>query len=211
MCVDRMRWRFNVYALHAGVPEHGDRCRRGFGRADEGLRLLILGLEGFEGAERAPELGLCGAAVAQQRGEGAPTVAIADEREAEVVAVAEPLLLEDLRLDAIGAQKPPGGRGDAPGEMGLQSPLGRKLGEECFLVRLVLGRILVRQDDVALGAKPVLQRILRRARLAGFGPRPARLSTIEAARLCPCAQAGEGHALCGSARALHGGAPCWQW
>jgi hypothetical protein len=31
--------------------------RRGFGLADEGLRLLILGLEGVEGTQRAPELG----------------------------------------------------------------------------------------------------------------------------------------------------------
>jgi hypothetical protein len=62
-------------------PGHRGGCRRGcgLGLADRGLRLVLLGLERLQRAQGAPELGLGGAAVAEQRREGASAVAIADE------------------------------------------------------------------------------------------------------------------------------------
>ena len=80
----------------------GRRC--GAGRE----RLARLGLERLERAQRAHELGQRGAAVTQQRGQGAGAVAIADQRETEV-ALPAPLMAEQLGLDPIGPLQPPGG------------------------------------------------------------------------------------------------------
>jgi hypothetical protein len=65
--------------------------------ADLGLRRCRLGLERFQGAQRAPQLGERAAAIAQQRVEGAGIVAVANQGETEAVA-GEQVLGEQLGL-----------------------------------------------------------------------------------------------------------------
>jgi hypothetical protein len=86
-----------------------------------------------------------------------------------------------------------GGRGDTAGEQRLEGTLRGDIGDERRREGVVLGWVLVRQDDVALRAHAVLQRVLRRARLARLRLRPARLSTIEAARRGAGARKKSGH------------------
>jgi hypothetical protein len=118
------------------------------------------GLERLEEPERTPQLGERRAAIAQQRIERPGTVAVADKGLSEIP-IAPQMMLKQLSLDALGTLEPPGGAGDAPGEHGLQRALGRQLLDQCRLERGELLRLLVADDHEFLGAKPVLQGVLR--------------------------------------------------
>jgi hypothetical protein len=129
------------------------------------------------------------------------------------VAVRVALLLEDFALDPIGALQAPGRRGEAKRKRLLQRARGREIVQECRLMRLERAPVLVRDHDEPLCAKAVLQRVLRRARLAVFRSWPVRLRAVAPARLGACVRggngdgnrrAGRGGACCG-----HGGIPCW--
>jgi hypothetical protein len=114
--------------------------------------------------------------------ERAAAVAVADQGEPEP-AVRHVTLLDQLDLDAIGPSQPPGGDRDAPCEHGLQRAHRRQLLDQRRLEVGELGGILVRQHHMPLRAHAVLQRILRRTRVALFGPRAARLRAVAPARV----------------------------
>jgi hypothetical protein len=82
------------------------------------------------------------------------------------------MVLKQLGLDALGTLEPPGGAGDARGKHALQGALGGQLLDQRRLERSELLRVLVADDCEFLGAKTVLEGVLRRARLAldGLGP-----------------------------------------
>ena len=161
-------------------PRLGERtrcsCRCG------GLGLFrCLGLERFQGAQGAPQLGERAAAVAQQGVERAGAVAVADQGLPEPAA-GEHVLAEQVGFQALGAGEPPA-RGDHPlREHGLQRAFGRQLRHQRRLEGFERRRPLARQDDALLGAHAVLQRVLRRARLALGSFRAARFRAIAAAR-----------------------------
>jgi hypothetical protein len=77
----------------------------------------------------------------------------------------------------------PGGGRDAAREQALQGACRRQLLDQRRLELTKLGAVLVRQHDVLLCAQAVLERILRRARLALGRRRPARLGAVFAAGL----------------------------
>jgi hypothetical protein len=140
-----------------------------------------LGLEGFQGAQRAPQLGERAAAIAQQRVEGAGIVAIANQGETEAV-TGEHVLGEQLGLEALGARQAPA-RGDDPlREHGLERACGGELLEQLRLEGFEGGGALARQHDAFLSAKTMLQRVLRRSCLALGGLRAAGPGAVDAAR-----------------------------
>jgi hypothetical protein len=132
-------------------------------------------------AQRAPELGQRRGAIAQQCLERPRPVAVANQGEPER-ALRAPALLEQLRFHAIGPREPLGGHGDAPGEDGPERADRRQLLDKNRLERFELGGILVRQHDLLLRAHAVLQRVLRRTRLAFGRLRAARLRPVLPAR-----------------------------
>ena len=148
-------------------------------RARGGAHFLrvALGLERLEGPQRAPELGERAAAIAQQRVEAARAVAVADEGEPEAAA-GKVVLGEQLRLEPLGPGETPGGGDDPLREHGLQRALRRQLLHQCSLERGKLGGTLARQHDALLRAQTVLQRVLRRARLAFRRLRTFRPGTV---------------------------------
>jgi hypothetical protein len=85
-------------------------------------------------------------------------------------------------LDPLGALEPPGGAGDTRGEHRLERTLWRQLLNQRRFERRELLRVLVADDHEFLGAKTVLERVLRRARLALDGLGPARFGAVAAAR-----------------------------
>ena len=113
------------------------------------------------------------AAIAQQRVEAAgAAVAIADQGVPQ--APARKLVLgEQVGLQPLGALEPPDGGHDPLRKRGLQGPVGCQLLDQRRLERFERGGILAWQHGVLLGAKTVLERILRRALLAFsvLGPR----------------------------------------
>ena len=131
-------------------------------RRDEASVGRLLRLQRLEGAQRAPELGHGGAAVAQERLEAAGAVAVADQGHAEASVLPAPLL-EQLDLHAIGPCQTPGGDRDPAHQHDLERPDRCELIHQRRLERLKLDGILVRQHDVLQGAHAVPQRILRRA------------------------------------------------
>ena len=135
----------------------------------------------------------CGTApVAHQGREDARRAAVPDQHAAG--ALERAIAREQPELEAIGAGEPPGG-GDQPmDEQRLQRALGAKLLEQRALERLELGAAVVRQQDVLFGREAVLQGVLRRARLALGGPRPARFGAVGAARLSAGAAVAKGGA-----------------
>jgi hypothetical protein len=138
--------------------------------------------------------------------ERARAVAITDQREPEA-AVRGATLLEQLHLEAIGPRQPPGGDRDAARKHGLQRPDRRQLLQHRRLELGELGGVLVRQHKKLLRAQAMLQRILRRARPAFVGLRPARLRAVPAARCGARIADGKGRARRG-ANTGHGGVPC---
>ena len=164
------------------------------------------GLERLERAQAAGELGERRAAVAQERREGAGAVAVAGQDAAEIGLAA--LVGEQLGLDPVGAREAPGGDRDALREHGLERAGGRQLLEQGRLEGPEPGAVLVRQHDEPQRPQAVLERILRRARLALGRPRPARHGAIAAAGLGARSARGDGRAERG-ADTGHGGFPRW--
>jgi hypothetical protein len=123
------------------------------------------------------------------------------------------LLLENLALDPIGALQAPDRRREAKRERLLQRAEGREIVHERRL-RLERASVLVRDHDEPPGAKAVLQRVLRRARLAFFRFRAARLRPVAPASLGARVRGGNGsggdrRTGRGGACTGHGGIPCW--
>ena len=108
-------------------------------------------------------------------------MAIADQREAEVT-IAVGMAREQLGLDTLGALEPPGGAGDARGEQVLHDTLRGQLRQQRRLERGKLLRVLVADHAEFLGAKTMLEGVLRRARLTFGGFRAARFGAVDAAR-----------------------------
>ena len=92
-------------------------------------------------------------------------MAVADQRPREV-GIAAALMAEQLALDAVGAGQPPGRGGEAPRQHRLERAVRRQLLDQRRLEGGELGGILIRKHHVLLRAKTVLERVLRRARLA---------------------------------------------
>jgi hypothetical protein len=92
------------------------------------------------------------------------------------------VLGEQLGLEPLGAGKTPDGGHDPLRERGLERAYGRQLLDQRCLERGKLGRILAQQHHVLLRAKPVLERVLRRARLAFGRLGAARLGAVATAR-----------------------------
>jgi hypothetical protein len=165
--------------------EGQDRGRLGLAPRRQRLRL---GLERLQRLERTPELGPRRAAIAKQRRKGAGTVALPDQGKTEV-AITPALLLEHLRLHAVGTLEAPGGCGDAPGKQRLQGAFGRELGQESLLVRLVPGSILMTETTSFCARRPCFRAFCdERALPSGvFGPRDfaplRRLASARALRL----------------------------
>jgi hypothetical protein len=118
----------------------------------------LLSLERLEGAQRAHELRLRRAAIAQEGLDRPGAVAVAHQPDREIAVVPAPID-EQLGLDAIGPGEPPGGHGHAPREHHLECAHGRELKGHRRLERLELGRILPRQHDVLLCPEAMLQRV----------------------------------------------------
>ena len=123
-------------------------------------RSRLLGLERLEGAQRARELGLRGAAVAEHGLDRAGAVAVADQRESDPD-LRDVAPLEHLDLDPLGALESPSGARDPPHEHALQDAHGRELGDQRRLERRERGAVLDRQHHVLCCAQAVLQGILR--------------------------------------------------
>ena len=185
----------------------------GFVRSQDGGAGQRLGLQGLEGPQRAPQLGHGRAAVAQQGVERARTVAIAHQPQAEPVGLPAALaaLIEQLALDPIGALEPPGRDGEALGEHALQRPLGRQVALQPLGQRRELPGVLVVDQDEGLGAKPVLEGVAGRARLAGRAGGPTRLGAVATAGRSPRGREVHAHGAvlddAGGLRAANGPAP----
>jgi hypothetical protein len=147
-------------------------------------RRCRLGLQRLEEPQGAPKLGERRAAIAQERVERARAVAIADQGKPEVAVVEQALHFarKKLGLDALGSLEPPGGAGDARGKQALQGPLWGQFLDQRGLERREFPRALVANDHELLGAKAVLEGVLRRARLAFGGFGPARFGAVATAR-----------------------------
>jgi hypothetical protein len=106
------------------------RRKGGTGRALD--RNRILGLEGRQRAQRAPELGLHCAAVAQQRIERSWPMTIPDQGEAKTSWLAQrveaEMPVEQFDLHPIRPMHAPGRHNDPSDEDVLQDALGRQLG-----------------------------------------------------------------------------------
>jgi hypothetical protein len=109
-------------------------------------------------------------------------VAIAHQGQAEPVPLAGLAApLEQIALDPIGALEPPRGDGEPLGEHTLQRPLGRQVALQPLGQGREPVRVLVVEQHQGLGAKPVLEGVLGRARLALRSLGPARLGAIATA------------------------------
>ena len=141
-----------------------------------------LGLQRLQQPQRAPELGQRRAAIAQQRVERPGAVAVADHGQPEIP-ITPGMPHEQLGLDALGTLEPPSGAGDARGEQPLQRAVGRQLLAQRRLQRHEFRRLLVAHHHEFLRTEPVLERVLRRARLAFGGLRATRSRAVDAAGL----------------------------
>jgi hypothetical protein len=116
------------------------------------------GLKRLQGPQRPPELGLRGAAIAQQRLERSGAVAVADQREPDAaVRDRSQTLREQIDLDPLRPLEAPGGARDPTDHDALQDALGRQLRDQRRLERCEPGGVLVRQHHVLRCAQPVLQ------------------------------------------------------
>jgi hypothetical protein len=106
-------------------------------------------------------------------------VAIAHQGQAEPVPLAGLAApLEQIALDPIGALEPPRGDGEPLGEHTLQRPLGRQVALQPLGQGREPVRVLVVEQHQGLGAKPVLEGVAGRARLAFRSLGPARLGAL---------------------------------
>jgi hypothetical protein len=140
-----------------------------------------LGLERLQQPQPAPELGERATAIAQERVERPRAVAVADQGQAEIPLPPQ-VVLKQPGLDPLGALKPPGSAGDAPSQQALQRVRGRQLIHQRRLKRSEFLRLLVADHHEFLGAKPVLQGVLCRARLAFRRLGATRLGAVAPAR-----------------------------
>jgi hypothetical protein len=134
-------------------------------------------LQRLEQPHRPKKLGERAAAIAQQGVERAGAVAVADQRQRQVAAAVPQPVGKKLHLDPLGALEPPGGAHDPAGQQELEAAFGCQLLEQRRLERGERLGVLV-GNQVLVGAQPVLEGILRHARLALVGTGTARLRTV---------------------------------
>ena len=187
----------------SGVRRPGSRRHNATGL--EGLRRRLLGLERLERAERAPELGHRRAAVAQasrssscrcRRGSGRGRPRRCQRRSANS---STSMRSARANRQAATATRRASTICNAPMGASSATSAASKGGE--------LKRILVRQHDEFLRAHAVLERILRRARLAFGGVRPARLCAVLPAGFGAGIADGDGRATRGACTGHRGGDP----
>jgi hypothetical protein len=119
-------------------------------------------------------------------------------------------LREQLDFEAVGAREAPGRDRDAPREHRLERALGCQLRDHRRLEFGKFGGILVRQHDVLFRPQAVLERVLRRARLALRRLRPARPGAVAPARLGARIGHGNGRARRGANIGHDGGSLGWR-
>jgi hypothetical protein len=167
------------------------------------------GLERLQGPQRAHELGLRGAAIAQQGLERPGAIAVADQREPDAaVRDRSQTLREQIDLDPLRPLEPPGGARDAPDQDVLQGAVRRQLVDQRRLESANSPMSSSGSTTYFSARRPCFRAFLRRSRLAFGGPRSARLPAILPARFGANTADGDGRARRGAGTG-HGGIPCW--
>ena len=138
---------------------------------------ILIRLQSFHKPERAPELAHSRAPIAAQQVDRAWTMAVALERDAQIVVVIA-ATLDHVALGPVRPLQPPDRRRHPTGQRLLQRPDRRQIGRQPLLQLPKFFHILIIEQQTVLGPHAMLQRIARHPRLARNTFRSTRLLAV---------------------------------